>query len=61
MLHFLALTVVPGAPVPRDDAGPVPVLAWGVIDTKRGFVLEEALAVKELKEPTAGGVVNAAK
>ena len=76
MFHLLALTVVLGAPVPRDgrplrnadppkewkpadlaaavprrdDAGPVRVLAWEVIDTKRGFVVERVLAVKELKE-----------
>ncbi len=44
------------AAVPRrDDAGPVRVLAWQVIDTKRGFILEQALVVKELKEPTDDG------
>jgi len=81
VFHLLALTVVLGAPVPRDgrplrnadppkewkpadlaaavprrdDAGPVRVLAWEVIDTKRGFVVERLLAVIELKEPTDDG------
>lgn len=36
----------------RKDDGPVRVLAWAVIDTKRGFVVERALVVKELKELT---------
>ena len=36
----------------RDDAGRVRVLAWEVIDTKRGFILEKALVLKELARPT---------
>lgn len=43
------------AVVPGRDAGPLRVLAWHVIDTKRGFVIESALVVKELKKPTDAG------
>jgi len=39
----------------RADAGPVRVLAWEEIDTRRGFVIARALVVKELKEPTDAG------
>lgn len=31
-----------------EDPGPVRVLAWEVIDTKRGYALEKALVLKEL-------------
>jgi hypothetical protein len=39
----------------REDAGTVRVLAWEVIDTKRGFILEKALVLKERPRPTDAG------
>lgn len=43
------------AAAPGHDPGPARVLAWHVIDTKRGFILEAALVVKELTKPTDDG------